>query len=335
MLFPVRVADKWGYIDQTGELRIEPSFDEAGRFKEARANVARKGRYGFINEAGTICVDLRYELTHAVFAEGRVGVKNGGLWGFVTVGGSTAIKPSFADAFMYREELAAVQVHDQWGFVNLAGEMQIRCAFAEVVFFSCGLARVSTNGPAFFINRSGEALWAGRFADVGHFKSGCAPVQGADGKWGVIDLEGKIIIPSEYDGFSVPSQGLLVCYRAGRATYVRVDGSPAFHGAWFDRAEDFCCGCAPVMQGGRWYILRSSGGRFGPVDCDSLSSFQEGRALLFKNGRVGFVDQDGQVVVPPEFDDADDFVNGLASVEKYGQRYYVDTSGKVIWPRCM
>jgi hypothetical protein len=46
------VGKKWGYIDKTGKMVINPQFDEAGQFTEGLALVTVGGRIGYIDNTG-------------------------------------------------------------------------------------------------------------------------------------------------------------------------------------------------------------------------------------------------------------------------------------------
>ena len=55
-LYPVKISDKTGYIDNTGEVVIKAQFTEADFFSEDMAKVRIGDKYGFINPDGDIDV---------------------------------------------------------------------------------------------------------------------------------------------------------------------------------------------------------------------------------------------------------------------------------------
>ena len=59
-LYPIRQNGKFGYIDQTGTVVIEPQFDRAYYFSDNRARIQKGDKYGFINKEGKIIVDPVY-----------------------------------------------------------------------------------------------------------------------------------------------------------------------------------------------------------------------------------------------------------------------------------
>jgi len=51
-LFPIILNGKWGYIDTTGKIVINPQFDEAWWFSEGLARIKIGDRWGYIDKTG-------------------------------------------------------------------------------------------------------------------------------------------------------------------------------------------------------------------------------------------------------------------------------------------
>jgi hypothetical protein len=49
---PAKLAGKWGYIDKTGNIVIEPQFDSAHRFSAELAQVHVGDKIGYIDKTG-------------------------------------------------------------------------------------------------------------------------------------------------------------------------------------------------------------------------------------------------------------------------------------------
>jgi hypothetical protein len=48
----VRQAGRWGFVDKTGNLIINPQFDEAASFTNGLARVKTGGRFGYVAPSG-------------------------------------------------------------------------------------------------------------------------------------------------------------------------------------------------------------------------------------------------------------------------------------------
>src|SRR6516225_80814 len=78
-LFPVRVKGKYGYIDKTGKMVIQPTYAGAQRFSDGLAAVQLQpppaGKVGYIDETGKMVIPPQFE-TADPFSEGRAPVMN-------------------------------------------------------------------------------------------------------------------------------------------------------------------------------------------------------------------------------------------------------------------
>jgi hypothetical protein len=96
-LAPVRIGDKWGYIDRTGKFVIKPRFDDAGWFHEGLAAVKIGDKWGYIDRTGKFVIKPRFDGA-GDFHEGLALVVIGDDWGYINKTGKFVIKPQFDDA---------------------------------------------------------------------------------------------------------------------------------------------------------------------------------------------------------------------------------------------
>src|SRR5580704_6582350 len=75
-LFPIVVGGRWGYIDKSGSIVINPQFDHAQPFAAGLAPV-RTGRWGFVDPTGKIVINPQFDLADN-FSEGLAVIKLGG-----------------------------------------------------------------------------------------------------------------------------------------------------------------------------------------------------------------------------------------------------------------
>jgi hypothetical protein len=53
---PIEQNKRWGYIDSSGRIVIEPQFAGAGKFADGLAPVEVAGKWGYINQEGVLIV---------------------------------------------------------------------------------------------------------------------------------------------------------------------------------------------------------------------------------------------------------------------------------------
>lgn len=134
---------KWGYKDQSGAVVIPPQFDSAAHFP-GKADVLLQDR------ADAAHVTVR---SHAL---GRV--KIDGRWGYIDEAGTMVIPPRFDEAMDFYEDLTAVRQGAKWGFIDGVGRMAILPQYDEASPFLLGVAHVRRGRTWLIINRDNESI---------------------------------------------------------------------------------------------------------------------------------------------------------------------------------
>ena len=66
-LFPIVQDKKWGYINNKGEIKINPQFDNGGEFSEGLAAVVIGGNVGYIDETGKITINPQFRYDNDLY----------------------------------------------------------------------------------------------------------------------------------------------------------------------------------------------------------------------------------------------------------------------------
>ncbi|WP_248930078.1 WG repeat-containing protein [Paenibacillus hamazuiensis] len=297
-LFPVKMDSKYGYIDATGKIAIEPQFDGANDFSEGLAAVAVEDSWGYIDTSGKMAIQPQYT-TASEFSEGRAKVsqvdRNGNtIVGFINKDGSTAVKLQYDFALKYQEDFAPVFTGKTFGFVDRNGYISILGKYEDGGVFSQGLARVKSKDKFGYINKKNELVIPYQFDNALDFSEDLAAVS-VNGKWGFINKKEEQAIPLQYDAAGSFSEGLAAVKINGKYGYINKSAQTAIS-PQFDFAGDFQRGFARVSVGEKW----------------------------------GFIDNKGKIVVEPAYEFAYDVTGDVFPVRLNGKKAYVDRSGHKI-----
>lgn len=145
---------------------LERKYDLVTGFSDGMILVSLKNKYGFLNERGEIVVPVSYEIAMP-FNEGLAAVKKNGMWGYINKSGSLVIPYSnYTNVRSFSEGFAAVQVnYKNWGYINKFGNEVISAKYEDAKDFSNGFAGVGINitlsdinGNYGFVNRYGQEI---------------------------------------------------------------------------------------------------------------------------------------------------------------------------------
>lgn len=334
-LYPVMVDGKWGFIDNTGTVKIQPQFDMrvgSPGFSEGLAaagvEVSGEPKFGYIDRSGAWVIEPQFD-TASDFSDGLAAVgRRTGLdgyrymeFGFIDTTGSL-VRPMqyYMSVPVFHDGLALVFVAEDYSsqcFVDKTGATALG-PYDFAYDFSEGLAYVEKGGKRGFIDRTGDwvtelavatrDMWASNsYIPATGFSEGLMPMQltsNESANLGYVDRTGTWVIQPQFVGAYDFSEGLAAV--AVGTTDAMKWGYIDKKGAWviepqFDYAYDFSDGLAAVQV----------------EDHGSI--------------RSGYIDKTGKVVVPMEYEWTSAFSGGIAQVTNSVSPSYIDKTGKVIW----
>lgn len=368
-LFPVRSDGKWGYINQNGQIVIQPKFMHAGAFIDGIARVS-------LIPSGSAISEITSPDPKATFFNRfdrynkTLGSKRNIKHVFIDKSGSVVLNPGFDFVDQFYDGLARVCNGDEftgkWGFIDKKGNVVIEPDFQKAERFSEGLAEVKINFKSGFIDKSGNVVIEPKFIESFAFSDGLALVCLGilfDRRFGYIDRTGNMVIKPVYSEALSFSESLAPVtpwgFYEGVWGYINKSGNLVIEPK-YDRAYPFSEGLAFVNRYPKWKIpniyLRSMTepskqaliNNKGELITDFIfyrvSRFSEGlcrvsmealpkdcREITFKPGKFGFIDKSGFLKIHYKFDDAHDFHNGLAYVKIGDQWGYVNKNGSFVY----
>jgi WG containing repeat len=146
----VQYRGKWGVIDRSGKWIMAPVLDEPDVQFDYRSNQYRLDYDHLYNEGGVSYNDIhRYdepmETFLYTFSEGFGCIDYKGKCGFIDTTGKIIVAPVYDMVLPFSNGLAAVRHNDLWGYIDYTGKEVIPCRYYEASSFSAnGLAAIGT-----------------------------------------------------------------------------------------------------------------------------------------------------------------------------------------------
>jgi hypothetical protein len=215
------------YINAQGQIAIMPQFERGYDFNEGVAQVYRYGdsKTALIDKSGRLITD--YVVTCPPLFQGQLQFSEGyaaqtkqcfGKWGFVDKSLNFVIEPQFSSVSVFREDLAAV------GFERIP-------------------ALQSPDRGNYFSGIQTFGDWGLNYPDL---------------NYGYTHKSGVLVIPAQFEGAGVFSEGLAAVKLHGRCGYIDKSGRMVITPR-FDAAHPFSHGLAHVRVGERWGYINVTG----------------------------------------------------------------------------
>jgi hypothetical protein len=187
----IYVQGKWGFINNKGEIVIQPRFNNVGFFKSGFASASENELYGYINKKGQYAIPPKFNYANS-FSEGLAGVGIKNKYGYIDAKGNEAIQLVFQSGFDFAENLAAVMQDGKWGFIDKKGKFVIKPTYETADGFSEGRAAVYDGKYWGYIYNNGNLAIKPQFNYVEKFHKGLAAAR-IDDVSSYIDMQGKLI----------------------------------------------------------------------------------------------------------------------------------------------
>jgi hypothetical protein len=137
---------KYGYVDESGRLAINPMYEGASLFHDGLAAVCvGKGCY------------MSYPKKEGAEAQ----------WGYIDKSGKTVISPQFDSAGDFHEGLSSASVGGKYGYIDMNGKFVINPQYTWANNFEDGVAQVAVrlgmdkDAPTKYgyIDKQGKYIW--------------------------------------------------------------------------------------------------------------------------------------------------------------------------------
>lgn len=357
--FIIERANRWGFIDRSGQVIIQPKFDTIRNFFEDRAAFKQDSKWGFIDADGNVVIKPQFEeVTN--FVEGRAIFKKDSKFGAIDASGKIVIEPNIDDIYSVYEQRLAFRKNNQWGLMDLEGNIIVNPSFTQISVFSDGVAIYSIesqqnsqelglldrNGRV--VNKLPKDFYVSYDSDIKsrRFNNGRLPVYKADynllpldkwfdarvhSLWGYLDRTGHPIVPLKYDSVSDFSECLAQVKRTGIQGFIDPLGKIVIDTKPYDAVGFFSEGLAPVQIQEKWGYIDRTGKVAINFHFDEANPFTNGLASVNIDGKWGAIDRLGKIIIKPQFDSYFSFTEPLGKVTIGKQWGYIDRTGKLIW----
>ncbi len=283
--------DKWGFMDATGAISIDPVYDDVGPFREGLAAVNKNGKWGFINKDGDM-----------------------------------VIEPIYKSAWAFHEGYARVEQFGQLSqFIDKSGIPLKGEEWAAADDFSNGLARVSVGSVFGYINSSGQIVVQPIYTRGYNFTNGLCVVEFHD-KIGVINSNGTGIVKATYDQIKLPGSSQIILCRSGDDAYVLDYVGKEIFNLPAAKIVDSDGKVISVREGDEMYLLDISTKKRSAI-FSNIIYLEEKRWAGKSESGYQLIDNQGKALSLHYYEQLNKFRDGVAAYSQEGLWGYIDIHG--------
>lgn len=217
----VKINNKWGIIDKVGNYIVKPQFERyVCDYLDYSSEYYRyifvwsEDKVGLVNSAGAIVIEPQFEKIKDLTSDAGTyfGVKTDGKWGVMDKNCDYTVEPKF-DAIDKQDFYSWlwVELDGKVGFIDYTGGCVIPIKFDGLSVVRKGLIRFNLNGKIGFgtlVNGSFKVIIEPRFDDFDNRIDDRLIAVKENGRYGLIDSDGKIIVEPKFTRIDDFSEGL-------------------------------------------------------------------------------------------------------------------------------
>lgn len=295
----------YGFYDTSGNIAIQPQYRTVSGFSNGLATVivdfdSNTFGYGFIDRNNNIVIEPKFQYAYA-FSEGTAIVKNYDRLGMIDTNGNEVLPIKYIDITPMRNGrfFAVDALSEKAALFDNRFRQLTPFVYDKILSFNEDFYVVERDSMKTYLDTKGKERFG--FYDIAApFTDGYAMVS-RNGKYGIINNRGKIILPIQYDnsGFRsmlyIFSENIAMVEKDGKYGFVNKSGQVVIP-IVYESAQHCTEGVIPVQQYGMWAFIDKNGKQLTDFVFDAASYFEWGRAEVVYNGTTYKINTDGVCV---------------------------------------
>lgn len=294
----------WTLINKKGEVIPTKKYEKVGYMIEGSTDllaVYENGALGWINPDGEEVIPCKYL-------------------------GSTTFDAEFglACVTLYNGTV------EKYGFINKQGEIEIPFQYVQsgTTSFKNGYCRANVGGKTVLIDSKGNVVFTPKFGSLQDFSHGLMAVATKPSRsgWGYCDMTNKMVVPGIYDNAkTINSDGYGILELNGKSGLVDPAGKiilPLEYSTVYAEPslDGYVCGVKPVADARPLSKTPKDyfDAQLNPIDVGDVTLMSaDGTSripFLTTDSKRGFMDREYNVVIPAKYSKATVFNDGIALV---------------------
>lgn len=327
---------RFGFANREGKIVVPPQFSDVGNFSEGLASFASGKdsalKWGFINSLGKVVIPAKYSSVGS-FHSGVAFVEVDREWRLIDATGTLISATKLTNQpYWTGRGFIAEETSLRSGFLNLKGKYDLPPEYSRIapLFESQTDSRINGFGREDYSEenyRDGMPV----YRNAKYF------LIGKDGRYGVADGVGNIILKPQFDDISSFNKGHAAVVVKRLLGFANTTGEIIIKPQFYSVSPFDALIAVRDSSSSAYRLIDSrgnpvSGKSFEDIVTERGQWLSEGLAAYGADGKYGYFDSKGRVAIPPKFEFARPFQKGFAVVRFNGVWRYIDKAGRFASP---
>ena len=327
--YPYKLNEKFGFIQNDGEIIIAADYDQVNPFKEGLSIVLSSELFGAIDRRNHVVIDFKFDNMED-FNLGKSIVEKDNLFGVIDRNGNFVFPMEFEDIGWLTDSLLYAKKNGFFGIYDADNHLKSDLFLEDIIPFSGDLARIVMNGKIGYMNKDLKIELPTEFDEVIPFTDSSFIYSVADKK-GLVHSKNTWKTTADYDEIYPINSGVSMVRINDKIGYIDARGNLLLALQFeqfvnFSKAGAFTKDGAIVKKKNKYMLINEKGKILVTYPYECINEWGDWIPVL-KNFKWGFVDQKAKVVTLFEYDFTEKINNSLFIVEKNGLLGVLTTKG--------
>lgn len=335
-----RNSTKSGFLNDQGEVVIEPIFNNCSNFLGDYANVILNSDYGYMDKSGNYKLFKDYDKVYWYYSDIGFAIKDT-KFALLKRDGTLLTDFNFDTIYFPNENYFPVVFNGNKNYITEKGILVFNDSlnlkgdpvFDNMTTFYASEKTKSNNKPKVgLITMSGKVIISPIYDELyGYFSNGVM-IASLNGKYGLIDKNETVVVPFEYDEIlNDYENSLLVVQKDKKYGAITIENELTIP-LIYDRLSPFKNGLALAYRNKKAGYINTEHEIKIPFDLEYTwqGTFRNGLAIFKENNRFGFIDTNGSPIIPAIYESTSPFTNKHAVIKRGELKGLINKEGKLI-----
>lgn len=192
----VKKKNKWGYIDKAGRTVIEPQFSSAEDFVDGVARVDIYDDDRIIDRTGQSIIPKGYRFRWTL-DNGLFEITKNNKKGIINKKGELVVPVEYGKIEQKSDDAFLVRKQNKWGMINSNNDTLVPIEYDEKRLLSKNCIALKNNGWQIF-DEYAQPIFSDIYTELEKDSLQRLVVK-TGGKWGMVDCDGKTLLPIRFD----------------------------------------------------------------------------------------------------------------------------------------